>query len=134
MASRNVAEDASHRRNYAKLKQEVWAIDREFLHGGFSKDVFRMIRARFGCRATEISDAYIDDALAFVKDLATLISRAKYTAQDDLKAQAREASAARLDSIWAELSKPLRRRETPALRLVPDCGRDLGSAKSNDIR
>lgn len=134
MARHNVAENAEYRRNYKRLKYQVWEIQQSFSPGGgaIGDAIYRLVRERFGSRATEIGDADIEAAAEFVKALARLAgavrSGTQHMIEEEQKRQ-QQSRAQRRDD-WMSVVQMLQgstrpQREAPQLRLVPDCGRDL---------
>lgn len=135
MARNNVAENAEYRRNYRRLKSQVWEIERRVGSYGnaVGNAIYRLVRERFGSRATEIGDADIEAAVEFVRALDRLVSdvasAAQLMSEHAEQERQREARAQRQDD-WEDMMRSLRRltpphSKAPQLRLVPDCGRDL---------
>lgn len=146
MARKNVAEKAAQRRNYRKLQDRLYEIAEPYglrYKSTILGLMYRLVRERFGCRATEIRDGEIEAALAFVHDLHCLVEIGKGWRET----AAREDSAHALERRWREAqaredpADARARREAsdaamrwlaqriqgrPTLQLVPDCGRDLG--------
>lgn len=132
--SSNAARQAEHRRNYRRLRKKVWetASDCHDMDNSISCNIFSLVRERFGCRATEIDDRNIEAALAFVGRLRRLAFNVMISSEMNWgAARPREQQPSNGHGEWfnnlvREMQEIADRPcGTPALRLIPDCGRDL---------
>lgn len=138
------AQSAEYARNYHKIGNAVEKVIKErFGDDGnqFSGSIFALVRELIGCRITEIGDCDIDAALACVEATRHLLGRFKMHCQykdywrerDESERQQQRASnghSAWYNNFMHELRESIvRTRGTPALSLVPDCGRNLGPSE-----
>jgi hypothetical protein len=143
----DLAQRREYSRNYAKIRKAIGKVLDECWDeaGGnqFSDSINRIVNELVGCRITEIGDGDIEAALACVNATRHLIRRfdrhCKYVAcwhernqREREKQQASNGHSAWFNNLVSDIRQIVDRQPgTPALSLVPDCGRDLAPRDSN---